>query len=453
MEDIIVRDIVEAAKGTLLCGDENTVITDLCIDSKEIKEGDLFVPIIGERVDAHRFIEQALEIGAAALTSEHDAISAEKPYIRVEDTVQALQDIGAYVRKRLSIPIVAVTGSVGKTTTRNMIATALRSQKQVFETQGNFNSQIGVPIMLTRIKSSDEIAVLECGMSEVGQIDILSNLVKPRHAVVSTIGVAHIEQLKTKENIRREKLSIINHMDADGTLFLNGDDPMLAEVREQMTCRTCYYGTQEWCDYRAENIQYDNGRSYFDCVHGQERVSVELSVLGQHNVLNCIAAIAVSHVCGVPMEVAAGEFAYFHGMRQNIIQLENRFTIIDDTYNASPDSMRASLDVLCHLETKGRRVAVLGDMFDLGENSQQYHYELGTFAAQMPIDELVVVGERAKSIAQAVQEQKPAIKTYEFTDNEEAVMYLMATLMPEDIVLVKGSNGMHMNEIVSLLKA
>ena len=185
MEDITIRDIVEAVNGTLLCGDENTVVTDVCIDSNEIKAGDLFVPIIGERVDAHRFIESVLETGAATLTSEHDSVCGEKPYIRVQDTVQALQDIGTYVRKRLTLPIVAVTGSVGKTTTRHMITTALRSRKRVFETQKNYNSQIGVPIMLARISRDDEMAVLECGMSEVGQITTLSNMVRQ-------IGRAHV---------------------------------------------------------------------------------------------------------------------------------------------------------------------------------------------------------------------------------------------------------------------
>lgn len=452
MENITVRDIVKATNGTLLCGDENTIITDISINSREMKEGDLFVPIIGEKVNAHSYIEQALEVGAATLTSEHFAISAAKPYIKVKDTKQALQDIGAYVRQFLQLPIVAVTGSVGKTTTRNMIATALGSQKKVFETQKNCNSQIGVPIMLCRISSTDEIAVLECGMSEEGQIHILSDLVKPKHAVVSTIGVAHIEQLKTRENIRREKLSIIDCMDEDGTLFLNGDDSMLAEMRGILPCRTCYYGTQSWCDYRAENVQFDNGRSYFECVHGDERVSVELSVLGQHNVLNCVAALAVSDAFGIPMEVAAQEFAHFHGMRQTIIQLENRFTIIDDTYNASPDSMKASLDVLCRIETEGRRIAVLGDMFELGENSEQYHYEVGEFITTLPIHELVVVGEQAKNIVKAVKERDSKLKTYEFSDNEEVEMYLLGTLMPNDVVLVKGSNGMHMNEIVQVLK-
>lgn len=452
MEGITVQNIVEAVHGTLLCGDANTVLTDICIDSQVIKEGDLFVPIIGERVNAHKYIESALTVGAATLTSEHYAVSAEKPYIRVKDTVQAIQDIGRYIRERIHLPIVAVTGSVGKTTTRNMIATAFRSTLRTFETTKNFNSQIGVPIMLSRISSEDEIAVLECGMSEAGQITILSNLVKPQYAVVSTIGVAHIEQLKTQENIRREKLSIIDGMQQGGILFLNGDDPMLAEVKDTLPVTTLYYGTEEWCDYYADQIQYDNGRSYFECVHGEERVPVELSVLGKHNVLNCVAALAVSHTHGIPLETAAAEFAHFCGMRQTIIELENRFRIIDDTYNASPDSMRASLDVLCHIETTGRRIAVLGDMFELGENSEQYHYQVGEYLSILPVDELVVVGTHAKQIRKAVIDHESKMRTYEFSDNEEVAMYLLATLMPEDIVLIKGSNGMKMNEIVNLLR-
>lgn len=452
MENITVQEILEFTGGTLLCGDADTIVTDVCTDSREIKPGDLFVPIIGERVNAHRFIEQVLETGAATLTSEHYAISAEKPYIKVEDTEKALQDIGRGIRRRLQLPIVAVTGSVGKTTTRNMIAAALRSTYRTFETQKNYNSQVGVPIMLSRISHEDEVAVLECGMSEFGQIHILSDMVKPKYAVVSKIGVAHIEQLKTQENILHEKLSIIDGMDKDGVLFLNGDDTLLAGVKGTLPCKLCYYGTQDWCDYRAENIQYDNGRSYFECVHGNERVSVELSVPGLHNVQNCVGAIAVSHTFGIPMETAAAEFAHFCGLRQRIIKLESRFTIIDDTYNASPDSMRASLDVLCHMETKGKRIAVLGDMLDLGENSEQYHYEIGTYITTLPIQEVIVIGERAKKIAQGIQDKKVGIEVYAFSENEEAVMYLMGTLMPEDIVLVKGSNGMHMNEIVHLLE-
>ena len=258
MENITVKDIVEMTGGVLLCGDENTPVTDICINSKIIKEGDLFVPIIGERVDAHRFIESALDKGAATLTSQHNGVViADKPYIRVDDTVDALQRIGKAIRQRLiQIPVVAVTGSVGKTTTREMITQALASAKKTFHTEKNLNSQIGVPITLSRMSSEDEIAVLELGISEEGQMDILSDMVRPDMAVVTTIGVAHIEFMKTQENIRKQKLCIVHSMKEGGTLFLNGDDPLLkdAVAAEHITCRTLFYGTQEWCDYYAKDI-------------------------------------------------------------------------------------------------------------------------------------------------------------------------------------------------------
>lgn len=452
MEHITVRNILEATGGTLLCGDPDTELQGICIDSREIKEGDLFVPIIGEQVNAHRFIEQSLKTGAATLTSEHYAMNAQKPYIKVKDTCKALTDIGFYLRTYLKLPIVDVTGSVGKTTTRNMIAAALKSKYRVFETWKNYNGQIGVPIMLSRIESAHQVAVLECGMSEEGQIDILSNMTQPKYAVVTTIGLAHIEQLRTQENIRKEKLSIIHGMQSDGVLFLNGNDEMLAQMRDRLPCEVVYYGTGEWCDYRAEDIHYDEERSFFTYVHDEQRVPVELSMLGQHNVLDCIAALAVSDRFGIAIEEAAEQFRDFHGMRQKILKSENRFTIIDDTYNASPDSMRASLDVLCNMKTEGRKIAVLGDMFELGTDSERYHYEVGEYLATLPIDELVVVGERAKAIHQALIDEKSRIRTSEYMDNEEVAMCLLATLMPDDIVLIKGSNGMKMHEIVDLLQ-
>ncbi|MBQ8982767.1 MAG: UDP-N-acetylmuramoyl-tripeptide--D-alanyl-D-alanine ligase [Lachnospiraceae bacterium] len=452
MKGITVRDIVEATNGRLLCGDDSTVVEDICIDSREIKAGDLFVPIIGQKVDAHTYIESVLEIGAASLTSEHDSLDMRKPCIRVENTEEALKMIGRYVRARIDLPIVAVTGSVGKTTTRNMIATALRSQYRVCETIKNYNSQIGVPIMICKIQPEDDMAVLECGMSEPGQIHTLSELVKPRYAVVSVIGVAHIENLKTQENIRDEKLSIIDALDPNGVLFLNGDDAMLAGQKGKLPVKTIYYGTEDWCDYYAADIQYDHGRSYFTCVHGEKRIPVELSVLGRHNILNCIGALAVADTQGIPMEKAAEVFAHYSGIRQKIIELENRFRVIDDTYNASPDSMRASLDVLCHVETTGRRVAVLGDMFELGENSEQYHYQVGEYLSSLPVDELIVVGDHARMIRKAVEDSGKKMKLCSFMENEEVAMYLIATLQPDDIVLLKGSNGMKMWEILEVLQ-
>lgn len=455
MENITVKDIVEMTGGVLLCGDENTPVTDICINSKIIKEGDLFVPIIGERVDAHRFIESALDKGAATLTSQHNGVViADKPYIRVDDTVDALQRIGKAIRQRLiQIPVVAVTGSVGKTTTREMITQALASAKKTFHTEKNLNSQIGVPITLSRMSSEDEIAVLELGISEEGQMDILSDMVRPDMAVVTTIGVAHIEFMKTQENIRKQKLCIVHSMKEGGTLFLNGDDPLLkdAVTAEHITCRTLFYGTQEWCDYYAKDIVYHDEYTTFVCVHGSDEVAVTLNTLGKHNVGNCVAALAVANENGIPMEQAATAFACFEGQRQKVIHLEHRFTIVDDTYNASPDSMKASINVLCDMPCEGKRVAVLGDMFELGQNEVAYHKEIGQFLLDKPIDEVVVLGELAQNIKSVLEENQSTIKTYTFSDNEEAAIYLMATLKPEDVVLIKASNGMNLKEIVNIL--
>ncbi len=456
MENITVKDIVEMTGGVLLCGDENTAIIDLCINSKEIKEGDLFVPIIGEKVDAHRFIESALEKGAASLTSEHDGVVvAQKPYIRVDDTTEALKRIGVGMRSRLiNVPIVAVTGSVGKTTTRTMIAHALSAGKKTYQTEKNYNSQIGVPITLSRMNSDDEIAVLELGISEDGQMDILSDMVRPDMAVVTTIGVAHIEFMKTKENIRHQKLSIIHSMKKDGLLFLNGDDDMLQDAvsTEHIKCRTIFYGTEPWCDYYAKDIAYHSDHTTFTCVHGAQQIVVTLKAFGKHNVANCVAALAVANENGVPFEAAAEHMKTYEGPRQKIIHDEGKYTIIDDTYNASPDSMKASINVLCDMPCKGRRFAVLGDMLELGENSEAYHRDIGRYLLSKDVDEVYVIGELAAYIKDEMKQSgSENTKVYAFSDNEEAAMSLVALLQPDDILLVKASNGMHLGEIVNIL--
>lgn len=452
MYNIKVRDIVQATGGTLLCGSEEVAIHDLCINSKEIKAGDLFVPIVGANVDAHRFIESALEVGAATLTSQHTGVVvSEKPYIYVPNTEKALQDIASYIRGRLNIPIVGVTGSVGKTTTREMISCALSQCIDIYQTQGNMNSQIGTPVSISRIHKGARAAVLEMGMSEFGQMHTLSEIVRPDICVVTVIGVAHIEYLKTKENIRKEKLSIVDCMNKNGILFLNGDDEMLAGVKGSTGVNTVYYGTKEWCDYRAENIRMEEYRLIYDYVHGNKRIPVTLNVLGKHNVGNSLVGMAIADYMGLDLQKAAKGFESFNGLRQKLITVPGKYTIIDDTYNASPDSMKASICVLDELESTGKKIAVLGDMFELGENSEKYHYEIGQFIADKKIDELAVVGELTQHIVQGVKDSDSNISCYSLKDNGEAALYLMSVMKPEDIVLIKGSNGMHMNEIVKNL--
>lgn len=450
MFDMKVKDILAATGGRLLCGDENTVVRDICINSKEIKEGDLFVPIIGKRVDAHRFIESALEVGAATLTSRHsNVVIADKPYIQVHDTEKALQDIGFYIRDRFHIPIVSVTGSVGKTTTREMIAAALNVCVPVYQTQGNYNSLIGTPITLSRMQKDTQVAVLELGVGGPGEMDILSRMTRPSVAVVTVIGVAHMEHFKTRKNIRAEKLAITHGLQPDGVLLLNGDDPMLEQMRDKTGVKTLFYGTKEWCDYRAENIHMENYRYVYDYVHGGKRVSVVLNALGRHNVGNSLAGMAVADYLGYDVEKAAQGFVHFQGLRQRLITIPGKYTIIDDSYNASPDSMKASIDVLAELPCDGKRIAVFGDMFELGDESEKYHYEVGRYLSDKPIDELVVVGEMAQHIVRGVQDADSDIKCYSFKDNGEVTLFLLSVMGTDDIALIKGSNGMHLNEVVS----
>ena len=450
MFSITVKDILEATGGVLLSGNEEVRIKDVCIDSRLIKEGDLFVPLEGENVDGHRFIESAMEKGAATLTSQHTGIViSEKPYIYVSNVLKAHQDIAKYVRSHLKLPVIGVTGSVGKTTTREMIATALSGNLNTYQTEKNYNSQIGVPICIDRITRDHKAAVLEMGISLEGQMDILSDIVKPDVCVVTVIGVAHMEYLKSRENIRAEKLAITNHMNPDGLVLLNGDDEMLAELRGTMNDKVRFYGTAEWCDYRAENIEERNYKFYYDFVCGDIRIPVELNALGVHNVGNSLAGLAISHYMGLDLKKAAGGYKDFKGLRQNLISVPGKYTIIDDTYNASPDSMKASIDVLADLKSEGKKIAVLGDMFELGENTEQFHYEVGKHLATKNIDELVVVGEYSQQYVKAVEESDCQTKCYSFKDNGEVTLYLMSVMAPEDIVLIKGSNGMNLKDVVT----
>lgn len=444
-----VKEIADAVDGILLAGNENQEIEDIVLDSRKVKTGDLFVPIIGEKVDAHRFLKQVVEAGAGAVfTSEHKKgeISPEDSlhtaWIQVSDTKDALQRLGSYCRACRKIPVVGVTGSVGKTTTREMIAAALQAEFQVYKTPGNSNSQVGVPITMWQISKEDEIAVIELGMSEPGELTRIARIAQPDIAVITNIGIAHIEQLGSREQICREKLTIQDGLRAGGLLLLNGDDDMLQTVKARDGFRTLYYGTGENCDYRGENIRTIDGKPAFTAVHGQEKVEVCLNVLGQHNILNAMAALAVARESGIPMEKAAKSLETFRGFRhrQQIFE-KNGVMVIDDTYNASPVSMKAGLDVLGEMKGAKRRIAVLADMKELGEETLRFHYEVGEYASLRQVDILVTLGELGKEIARGAKEHGIS-HTASFLDMEEMISYLKELLQPGDCVLFKGSNSM-----------
>lgn len=449
--NMTVGEIRRACGGKLLCGDPGTVVTSVSTDSRKIESGALFVPIKGERTDAHAYINATFAAGAvAALTEEHTEMEDTNAWIRVPSTVSALQLIATAYRARFSIPVVGVTGSVGKTTTKEMIALALSAEKHVMRTEGNHNSQVGLPLTMFRLEPEHEVAVVEMGMSDFGEMSRLAEIAAPNCAVITNIGLSHIQQLKTQQNILGEKLHIIDRFNADSVLFLNGDDPLLAGLRGKLRVRTQYFGMQPWCDYRAERIAFSpNGVQFVLRAPGVEQ-EVRLPVLGLHNVTNALASLAVAHSLGVHLEKAAEALREYRplAMRQQLHR-HNGITVIDDSYNASPDAIKSSLDVLATLrEQDGRCIAVLADMLELGKWEHQAHFDVGAYAAGTGLDVLVTVGERAAAIAEGAKSVKPAIPCEVCASNEEAVDALHRVLRRGDVVLVKGSRGMHTDEIV-----
>lgn len=450
--NMTVGEICRACGGELLCGNPDTVITSVSTDSRNIAPGTLFVPIKGERTDAHNFIGAAFESGASAsLTQEHSQMEDNHAWIRVTNTVEALQQIASAYRKRFCIPFVGITGSVGKTTTKEMVALALSAKLNVMKTEGNFNSQIGLPLTMFRLKEEHEAAVIEMGMSNFGEMARLAQIAAPDYAVVTNIGISHIEQLKTQQNIRSEKLHITDRFHQGSVLLLNGDDELLAELRGELDAKIVYFGTKPWCDFRAEHIESEAGSTTFTLFTPETSARVRIPTLGMHNVINALAGLAVAQTLGVPLDGAIKKLAEYQplAMRQQIHSV-NGMTIIDDSYNASPDSIRSSVDVLCSFHS-GKRVAVLADMLELGEFSQQAHYDVGAYAAQAGVDVLITVGTRAEQIAKGTQSVKPDMTCFICTSNEEAIQKLQSLLTCGDAVLVKGSRGMHTDEIVKAL--
>ena len=506
--NITVREAAEAVDGKLLAGDPDARIRQISLNSRSIGEHTLFVPIIGEKVDAHRFLSGAFSEGAVcAFTSEHtsreelekdtelkrilfgkDAEEATHPLpalIAVHDTRGALQALGRWMRERkVSIPFVGVTGSVGKTTTREMIACALSSEKRVYATKGNSNSQVGVPITVAETDPEAQIGVIELGMSEFGEMHCIAEVARVNAAVMTNIGISHINQLKTQENILKEKLHILDGT-PDGTpLFLNGDDPLLKTISEERIhaygiarghrIPIVFYGTEENADWRAEDIKLEEGLPCFRLRHpsGQE-ITCSLQVAGMHMVLNAAAAIAVSAYFGIDPLHAAAALSRFSGVdgRGEIMEIGG-IRVIDDSYNAAPASMKAGLHVLCDLPASGRRIAVLADMLELGEQEKEYHREVGEFIRKekLRLDEVLLYGPLSVSIAEGIEGNRvgtgsagaeteetgkdpctlPAVR--HFTDLEELCDTLLPELHPGDSVLIKGSNAMGLRRVIERLR-
>ncbi len=476
MVPISVKEVLDATDGTLLCGDMDAVITDVATDSRSAKEGTLFVPVIGERVDAHRFIPDVMAAGAAASFTSDPDIMAEKPdvmgedadhvpewgaCIYVKDTIEALQKLAAAYRARFDIPVIGVTGSVGKTTTKEMIGAVLSKKYRVLKTIGNLNSQIGTALMMFHIDDQTELGVFEMGISLPGEMARLVEIVKPQTAVMTNIGVSHIGNLGSREAITYEKGHIIKYVGGGegGRMYVCGNGDLRQLSRENLpwgggisASDMVYYGTEPDCDRRADGIQVTESGQRF-VYHGQGACEVELSVMGAHNVNNAVVALALAEQFGVDLTAAAAALAEYRpfsmrGERKDC----HGYHIIDDTYNASPDSINSNIDALFDYGEDGRKIAVLGDVLELGEQREELHRGIGTFilkeaAEGKKLSCLVTVGEGAGFIAEQVREHSD-IRTKKCASTREAAAYIRQEAQPGDWILVKGSRGMHMDEVV-----
>ncbi len=457
MKAITVKEILEAVNGRLISGNDNILITNVCTDSRKIEQDGLFVPIIGEKVDAHDFIESILINGGSATFTnrELDNYLDKKAYILVDDSVTALQALGKYYRSKFDIPIIGITGSVGKTSTKEMIFCALKSKFNVLKTLGNMNSQVGLPLMLFHLNDEHEIGVIEMGISENKEMSRLCNVSMPHDAVITNIGVSHIAQLGTRKNIMLEKLNIINHFDDSSTLFLNGDDELLKTlIDNNVTKNIISYGLSKECTFRAENIITDGDYTVFTLYYPDGKEEIRIPVLGMHNVYNALVSIAIANKYGIlPGESKLGLLDYAPIAMRGQIGVYNGVKLIDDSYNASPDSIKGGINILLSLSEVNKRIAVLADVLELGDISYECHYEIGKYIVKNPVDEVITIGKNSLAIYNAINaEASHVIKATPFKTNDEAINYLKSILKSGDGVLVKGSRGMHTEEIVNAIK-
>ena len=458
MEPITVQEILTAVDGRLLgeLSDPSITVARVDTDSRNIHPGSLFIPLAGERFDGHAFIQAALEGGAAGcLTArERPSYLPGKFYIKVGNTQRALRDLARWYKSRFSIPFVGITGSVGKTTTKDMVAAVLGEHYKVLKTEGNFNNEVGLPLTLLRLDHTHEIGVLEMGMNHFGEIDYLSAIVEPDVVMITNIGDSHIEHLGSRENIFKAKCEIFNHMKKDGLAILNGDDLLLTTLRAHPPCRTVWCGRGVGFEYRAVGVSGD-GESLIRCkvITPHMSCDVEIPALGSHMIYPALMAAAAGEAFGLTQEEIVRGILHFAPtkMRMNILRRGDGITILNDAYNANPQSMRAAAAVLGDARDR-RRVAVVGDMKELGTNSVLFHQAVGGYFAQAGTDRLIAIGDLARHIAEGAKAAGLEQASY-YPSLEQAQDALLRELRAGVTILVKASRSMAFEKIVDFLLA
>lgn len=461
MRTVTLKEIAAWCGGELI-GAENGEINSIVSDSRKAGEGALFIAIAGERVDGHRFIPQVIQNGCRAVLSAKkpqeifaEGLPEECTLILVEDTVKAMGAIGRGYKRSFALKTVGITGSVGKTSCKDMVAAALSGGKRTLKTEGNFNNHIGVPLTLLRLDDSVEAAVIEMGMNHFGEIDYLASLAEPDMGVITNVGTAHIEMLGSREGIRKAKLEMVPHLKT-GPLFINGDDDMLKEVKDSLGVCVRTFGFAEDNDARilCSEITEDAQLRVVVTYQG-ENYDFVLNTMGRHMAYNAAPAIMCAKEMGLTKEEILSGFAscYVPTPHRMTRIRTDRFLILDDTYNANPVSMSAAVDALVEIPGEARRVAVLGDMFELGDYAGEGHYSVGSYVAKCgKVDVLIAVGEEAEAIFKgAIDGGMEEDACIYFPDKDALLKNLLSILKDNDIILLKASHGMAFSDIPEYL--
>ena len=460
-KDILVKDIVRICNGKLICGNEEEICENFSRDSREINEGDIYLGIKGERFNGSDFYKEALEKGAKGCIlqdieiSEYNINTYENKFIIiVENVVKALQQIAAYKRSLYAIPVIGITGSVGKTSTKDIIASVMSTKYNVLKTEGNYNNEIGLPLTILKLKNHNAL-VLEMGMSSLGEISLLTNIARPTTGVITVIGSSHIGELGSRENILKAKLEILEGLDSNGALIINNDNDLLSlwNANNNDKHKHITYGIENKSILNARNIDIREDGSSFDIEINGINYTVNVPVAGRHFINNSLAAIAVGLENNIEPEKIIEGISKFSltKRRMEIVKNKNNVTIINDCYNASYESVKAALEYVSAISAN-KKIAVLGDVLELGEFSKQMHQKMGEEVINNNIDILVTVGKEAKAIADIVKDKSKKIEVYSYDNNIDASNLLKNIIQENDIILVKASNGMHFEEIVEFIK-
>ena len=455
MKNMTLANIAKVTSGKLFLpegfeGFENKIIAGAVNDNRKIEKDFLFIPMVGARVDGHDFIPGVFENGALASLSERELDNPKGPYILVKDTKLALKQIATEYRQQLNIPVVGVIGSVGKTSTKEMIASVLQTKFNVLKTEGNFNNEIGLPLTICRIKDVHQVAIVEMGISDFGEMHRLGDIAKPDIVVMTNIGQCHLEFLKNRDGILKAKTEVFEHMPSNGLVILNGDDDKLVNA-DTLGRRKIFYGLNNQqisaTDVMPKGLSETSATIHIDGTSFE----VTIPLPGTHNVMNALAATAVAVELGLTNEEIAkglGKAETISG-RNNLIVIRD-VTIIDDCYNANPVSMKASIEVLG--KASGRTIAVLGDMGELGADERELHYEIGEALENNHIGYVFTVGELSEEINKSLSQKNSSCMAHHYSTVDAMLEDLLPIVRGGDTILVKASHFMNFTKVVDTLK-